>query len=118
MPVLGDEDQSFELRLSNKQTVEWIIMMKRQRPCRVGMPRGDIQWREATAMKRAEHVVAEGEFSGHALDRDFPHTCRADDDAVFRIGDGSSRPGGQARIIGVPPDEDMRIEQQIQVQGS
>ena len=49
------------------------------------------------------------------LDRALPCACRADIDAVARLADCGARRGAEARIIGDPPDQRVRVEQQLHV---
>lgn len=59
LPVLGHENELLDARLGNKKPVEWIGMMKRQRPRGVSVLRSYVDRLETVCSDSREKVMAE-----------------------------------------------------------
>ena len=92
-------------------------MMQRKRPRRIGVGRRYDKRLKSTAGNGVQRVVMEGQLADHSLYRNFPNARGADDDPILWIGNSRSHSLAQSRVVHVPPDEDVRIEQQVHVRG-
>src|ERR687883_284377 len=72
----------------------------------------DRERREAVLVNPVRDVPRRLELPGTALDRDLPRGCGADEDDVVVVADRRSRLGSERRVVRVPPQERVRIEQE------
>lgn len=71
------------------------------------------QRRESFFLENRSQVTLELQLSEMLLDSDFPRGCRTHKDHVGGILDQFFGPWGQARVIRKPPQEYMRVQQQV-----
>jgi len=110
--ILGAEDHPFEVSLRDKQSIERIRMMMRQFAGVLRMLTGDRQYLETMRRDDADNALAEPEFTDRTLDRDFPNRCRADKDICRIISDRGKQRWRDARRLSIPPEENMRVDQE------
>lgn len=90
-------------------------MMKRKRTRYIRVLRGYVDGLEAICSYRWKDIVPKRELAGLALDGDLPNARGAHDDPIARVANGFSGYVGKTTILRIPPNECMRIEEQIHV---
>jgi len=90
-------------------------MVKRKRTRCIRVFRGYVDGLEAIGGYRRKNVVTKQELAGLALDGDLPNARGAHDDPIARIANGFAGNVGKTTILRIPPNESVRIEEQIHV---
>jgi hypothetical protein len=108
------EGQSLEHGLGDQHPIERIRMVCRQSTGGYRMLSGHGKSGELVSDGRNE-VVRCIQSAVRLLDRDLPHRCGGDNHRMLGIGDRRRRPVGECRVIGKPPQEDVRIDEQVHV---
>jgi len=115
--VLGHQDQPLYLRLRNQHAVEWIAMMTWQITGHLRMDRRYIKKAEARVFACPHRAALKVELTDLPLDADFPNRDRTNGNFAFLILYRFTRDYRQAAILPLPPQEDIRIEQQTHGSG-
>lgn len=111
--VNRDEDERFELRLCYKQSIKWIAMVlgKLSGPLRV--LDADRQGLKPVPLNCSCGRSREGQFSRSLFDRNLPNRHCAHENLVVRRADCDTQSSRQSDVVRVPPEKNVRIEQQI-----
>ncbi len=109
-----DADQGTVLGtgLRDQHAVERICVMRGQLPCCEGVRHGDGQRVEAGGIDGLEQVAGHLEPAGSRFDGDLPCRGGRDKNLVARRGDGIASRAWQDGIVGQPPQQDVRVEEQ------
>jgi hypothetical protein len=98
--------------LGNEHPIEGVTVMKWQPRSSVGVSEGYRQSLESGCLDRADQVVGSTELAQPALDADLPDRRRGHEDVGRGIRDRVARRRGQPGVVGEPPEEGIRVEQQ------
>ena len=90
-------------------------MVKRKRTRCIRVFRGYVDGLEAIRGYRWKNIVAKRELADLALDGDLPNARCAHDDPIARVANGFAGYVGETTILRIPPNEGVRIEEQIHV---
>ena len=116
MPICGDQTHVLRRGLGEQEVVERVIMSIDQRQRRnSGHVFGCQCENGETVVRRLAPRVSRRniQLARAMLDRDFPKGGSADPWLIGRIGQEGANALSQPRIIALPPDQDMGIEQQF-----
>ena len=116
LAIVHHQCHAFGLGLGEKQAVERVAVMKRQREQGGAMGRGDGQQTKAIRFKLAGKDVRLGcgecELSQGRLDGHFPEAGGADVRLVGGSLNGTARPGAELGVIGEEPEQRVGVKQQ------
>lgn len=121
MAIGSDQSHVFRSGLGEQKMVERVIMSI---DLRERSHSGHVRWRkcengEAVARRLVPCILRrDSQLALAMLDGNFPKGGSADPWLVGRIGQDSANALSQPRVIALPPDQDMGIEQQLHVRGS
>ena len=113
LAIIRHQRKLLDLRLRDQHAVERIPVQPWQRTILPRMFPLHRKFAEALRRECFLEVCRQVEFAEPLLDGDFPKTHGTDMDQVVRVGNGISRRSAETRIIAEPPQQRMRVEQEI-----